>query len=674
MFSLAGLNPTQRAAAETTHGPLLILAGAGSGKTRTVTYRVAHMISNCDISPKEILAISFTNKAAGEMKERIAGILGKRQGRGLTVSTFHSLGLRILRSEIQLIGYQKKFTIYDTSDQIALLRTIMQKIVGEKNYDIKRFQGRISFLKNKGIDHENFYDSPYFNPDEPDDVMLEIVYKEYQERLLFYNAIDFDDILGLTLRVFRENPEIASKYSKTYKFIMVDEYQDTNPLQFELIRHLTMEHNNICVVGDDDQSIYGFRGADIKNILDFENIYEGCKVIKLEQNYRSTQPILSLANEVIKQNKNRKDKTMWTDNKEGITPKAWMAADTDHEAEIIIDEITRLQAEGCHLADIAVLVRSTMQFPPLEDQLKMSMIPYQILGGQKFYERKEVKDILAYMSLIYNKLDEISLRRILNVPNRGIGLKTLQGLLEIVEAEKNSLFRVIQKTSDDKPKLKDFCELIEQMNKIFEDKGLKEGVEDLIEKVNYKDFVRKSYKRQEQVDRRLQDIENFILSCERFEKYNPNATLSSFLEKMVLQDSQNNQDGDEDDDVRANEVRLMTLHSSKGLEFDNVFLVGFEEETLPHKRTISLGEDIGEERRLAYVGVTRARENLIMTYCKRRKIYGKDTPRHISRFLKGLEKHYVTIDRTTLAHIGTEEEQEQYKADFFGNLFESIED
>ena len=673
MFSLAGLNPTQRTAAETIHGPVLILAGAGSGKTRTVTYRVAHMISNCAISPKNILAISFTNKAAGEMRERIQGVLGRKQSRGLTVSTFHSLGLRILKKEINRIGYQKKFTIYDTSDQIAVLRSLLGKVHGEKDYDVKRIQAKISYLKNKGIGPDNFFDSDFFDQDNADDVMTEILYKEYQNKLLFYNAIDFDDILGLTLRVFRENPEVASEYSNIFKFIMVDEYQDTNALQFELIEHLTREHKNICVVGDDDQSIYGFRGADIRNILGFEKIFEGCNVIKLEQNYRSTAPILSLANNIIKENKNRKDKTMWTENESGHKPRAWVAADTDHEAEIIMDEIVRLQGDGVHLADCAVLVRSTMQFPPLEDQLKLSMIPYQILGGQKFYEKKEIKDLIAYLTLFYNLQDEISLRRILNVPNRGIGLKTLQRLLDKAEINKKTLYQCIIEESEEHKDLKKFVELVREMQIVFNKKSIREGVLELIDKLDYENFVRKSYKRQAQVDRRLGDIENFVRSCERFEKYNPNATLNNFLERMVLQDSQDNKE-EEDDDIRSNEVRLMTLHSSKGLEFDHVFLVGLEEETLPHKRTIAMGEDIGEERRLAYVGVTRARENLVMTFCKQRKIYGRLVPRHISRFLKGLENYFDKIDRTTLAHIGTPEQQEEYKSNFFENLFDSIEE
>ena len=439
MIDLSGLNPEQRQAAETVNGPVLILAGAGSGKTRTVTYRIAHMIKNLRIPGKDILAVSFTNKAALEMHERVGKLLGSRNKRGLTLSTYHSLGIKILREDIHHIGYNKDFTIYDQADQMSIIREALKNFKMDKaTFDKKTIASKIGLLKNNGISAEEYKDTEFFDPDDPYDQVTEYVYHYYQDKLQFYNAVDFDDILFLVVRLFEARPDVAKKYSERFKYIMIDEYQDTNGLQFEMVRGLTSAHSNICVVGDDDQSIYAFRGADITNILNFENLYKNTTVIKLERNYRSTSKVLDLANIVIKDNKKRKDKTMITDNHTGPVPILWACGSADHEAQVVIDEIIEHQRQGKFLGDIALLYRSNTQVPPFEDQLRLAQVPYAIIGGQKFYEKKEIKDLIAYLSVIFNPKDELSIRRSLNIPQRGIGTKSLQNFLDISKTKKIS--------------------------------------------------------------------------------------------------------------------------------------------------------------------------------------------------------------------------------------------
>lgn len=679
MISLAGLNDPQREAASTIEGPVLILAGAGSGKTRTITYRIAHMVDNLKIPGKEILAVSFTNKAAKEMRERVQGLLSKPKMRGLTLSTFHSLGVKILREDIHHLGYNKNFTIYDTSDQLTIIREALKNFRGDKNYDRKVVLSKIGFLKNKGISKDEFLGSPYYDPESPYDFAVDYAYHFYQDKLKFFNAIDFDDILFLVCKLFREHPEVAKKYSERFQYIMIDEYQDTNPLQFQVVLALTSTHKNLCVVGDDDQSIYAFRGADIQNILQFEKYFPEAKIIKLEENYRSTAPILNLANKVIQDNKDRKDKTMWTQNQEGNKPILWATGDTDHESAIIVDTILKYQNEGKHLADLCVLYRSNTQLPPLEDQLRLNQIPYTVIGGQKFYEKKEVKDLIAYLSTISNPLDELSLRRILNVPHRGVGTATLEKFVEYAKKHNMSLFEALTHNKEldlkNKRDIEEFCDLIRKYQMSFKTKTLSECISLLIDEIEYLKFIEDSYDNVHQVSRRKNDVQYFIESANRFTSYfKEQATLDGFLEKILLADSQDKEEENEDHDIRKNEVTLMTLHSSKGLEFDIVFLMGMEEELLPHKKTITENEDISEERRLCYVGMTRAREKLYMTYAKQRKIYGRDTPRFKSRFVNELVGDFVIEqDRTTFGHL-TEEEAKEYKKNFFANLIDGLED
>lgn len=655
-------------AAETVEGPVLILAGAGSGKTRTVTYRIAHMLENLKIPGDQILAVSFTNKAAAEMKERVAHLVNARGRRGITLSTFHSLGLRILREDIHHLGYNNLFTIYDQADQMSIVREALKHFKSGKNYDRGIIMSKIGLLKNKGIGADEFAQSSEYDPGTDYDVVVEFVYQYYQEKLQFYNALDFDDILFLVVRLFSRFPEVVKKYSERYKYITIDEYQDTNSLQFAMIQALTSTHENICVVGDDDQAIYAFRGADISNILNFEKQFPNTKVIKLEENYRSTFPILNLANQIIKENLNRKEKTMRTSQMSGDLPQLWASGDSDHEAAIVIEEIIRLQSHGIMLSDMAILYRSNTQVPPFEDQLRLGQVPYNIIGGQKFYEKKEIKDIIAYLSVIQNPRDELALRRILNVPNRGIGSVTLNKFLEISTREKRPLFYALDDEIEHKG-VREFTEIIKKYRIRFEEQPLLHTINELIEEINYFDFIEKSYDSAKLMNRKKDDVKNFLLTADRFQdRFGEEATLKNFVERLLLADARDTQSSNEE---KSNEVTLMTFHASKGLEYDYVFLVGMEEELLPHKKTIIDNSDINEERRLCYVGVTRARKKLIMTYAKERKIYNKMTPRFKSRFVIELGQCYKELDRTNFGDM-SEDEIQDFKKSFFSNLASSL--
>jgi DNA helicase-2/ATP-dependent DNA helicase PcrA len=673
VISLDGLNPEQRDAAATVDGPVLILAGAGSGKTRTITFRVAHMLENLGIPGNQILAVSFTNKAAAEMTERVRKLVPAAKSRkGLTMCTFHSLGIRILREDIHHLGYNNLFTIYDSADQMSIIREALKNYRSNKTFDRSIVQSRLSWLKNKGVAPEEFPSSEHYDFENPYDGAVEYVYHFYQDKLKFYNALDFDDILFLVVKLFDKKPELAQKYSERWRYLMVDEYQDTNGLQFRFIQGLTSTHNNICVVGDDDQAIYSFRGADITNILNFEKCFPGAKVIKLEENYRSFFPILDLANRVISENSNRKDKAMRTSRAGGEKPFLWSAADADHEAMVVVEDIIERQRDGVHLGECAILYRSNTQIPPFEDQLRINQVPYSIIGGQKFYEKKEIKDLIAYLSVIMNPRDELALRRILNTPHRGIGTVTLDKFLARAEESKVPLYSIIEEeaTSGKKPELAEFAGIISDMRGVFERQGLVAGVKAIIDRTHYLDYVDKCYDNAKLVKRKRDDVENFILSATRFsDLYRDEATLRNYVERLLLADAHDAPSGGGDE--LRHEVTLMTLHSSKGLEYDYVYVVGMEEELLPHKKTISESSDASEERRLCYVGITRARRRLVMTHAKQRKLYGRDIPRNPSRFVVGHEEAMTVQDRTTFVGM-SEEEIVEHKADFLSNLIKSL--
>jgi DNA helicase-2/ATP-dependent DNA helicase PcrA len=691
LISLSGLNPQQRLAAETIQGPVLILAGAGSGKTRTITYRIAHMVDNLGIDGKEILAVSFTNKAAKEMRERVHTLLSRKKCKNLTLATFHSLGVRILKKEIYRLGYHPNFSIYDTSDQLALIREAMKIFRTDKMaFDRKVILSKISRLKNLALGPDDWANTRYFDPEDPYDLATEFCYRHYQDQLRFCNAIDFDDILFLTVALFKKFPEVAKLYSQRYQYLMIDEYQDTNPLQFQMALALTSTHNNICVVGDDDQSIYAFRGADISNILSFEKFFPGAAIIKLEENYRSTSSILNLANKVISGNPQRREKTLWGA-KRGKAPLLWAMGEADHEAEVVVEDIVQYQSGGGHLGEVAILYRSKIQAAPFEDQLRISGVPYQVIGGQKFYEKKEVKDLMAYLASIHNPADEMALRRILNVPNRGIGQATLDKYLALKEQMGVHLFEAMRLRPDLDPAreqvINQFINIMTEAKRLFSEVKLVDGISRLLDATNYLDYIQKHHDdNPKQAERRKNDVMQFLESADRFQRFfKESATLDNFVERLLLQDSQDRQDlkeDDEDDDLRKNQVTLMTLHSAKGLEFDRVYFIGVEEDTLPHKKVVGESGDIQEERRLCYVGITRAREDLIMTYCKERKLYGKMMPKRKSRFIEWSDEElhptgteqplFVEQDRTTFGHM-TDQEVVEFKSKFFGGLIDSLE-
>jgi len=668
MMNLDGLNEKQKSAASIINGPLLILAGAGSGKTRTITYRMAHMIRNHKIDSSSILALTFTNKAAKEMKARIRKLVGRSTAP--ETLTFHALGLTILKKDIELLGMRKNFTLYDRSDQQSLLRQALKSLKNGKSFDKQTLLSMMSDLKNKNIAPHEYSNSLEFDESNDYCMALQYCYPYVTEKMKYFNAIDFDDILLLTNKLFDKNPEVAKAYSSQYKYITVDEYQDTNPVQFNILKALTSVHHNICVVGDDDQSIYKFRGADIENILRFETHYPGANVVKLEENYRSTPNILNLSNNVIKDNKHRKEKSLWTSKPEADMPLLWETLDTNHEAQIVIEQIEKLRTQDVAPREIAVLYRSNTQVPPFEDQLRLNQVPYKILGGKKLYERKEIKDLIAYFSVVFNPYDEISVRRVLNVPNRGIGAKTLEKYLNISSNMKKSLFRSLKEHSiiEQDAKVTKFIKLINQFKMSTTTLSLREFIQNIIDSTNYINYLSKMYDSPKQIEIRKNILFTFLESASRFEShYQGNNLHKDFLEKILLTDSQ-----DEKEEEEKNEVTLMTMHSSKGLEFDYVFIIGVEEELLPHKRTIVNGEDIEEERRLCYVGLTRARKQLYMTYCKQRNIYNKTCPRHISRFLLGKEEFYTHQDRTTFGHMSDEEAQE-FKSNFFQDLMNTLD-
>lgn len=677
MNLLNALNPKQREAVEHTEGPLLILAGAGSGKTKTITFRMVSLVKNHHIDPKRILGVTFTNKAAKEMRDRIKKLLPK--GSVLPqLSTFHALCIKILRDHIHHLGFDKAFTIYDTSDQLSLIRQCLDKSKNGKKYDRKIVQSIISKLKNHAISAGDFIHSKYFDQTNDYHHVVADIYPEYQRKLKLLNALDFDDLLFYTVTLLKSVPEALLSVSKSFDYVTVDEYQDTNPMQFDLIKLLTTSHNNICVVGDDDQSIYGFRGSDIKIILNFSVHFKNARIISLEQNYRSNNPILHLANAMIAHNKNRHPKKLWSTIESKDKPLLWSCQDDEHEALIIADDLLQLRTQGLLWSSVAILSRSNNQFVKLEDALKENQIPYQVFGGQKFYEKKEVKDLISYLAYIANPKDDIALRRIINVPSRGIGDQTLETLNTLALAQKATITSIIQKDqssfrSSTQQALTGFLHLIQDLRKMLHTHSLAEVVKTLLERIDYNNFVKSFYSDQPILaDLKKNDVQSFIDSISRFEKRHQATGRSSkdllfeFLQFCMLQNSPS---GDDEDETNAQHqfVSIMTMHASKGLEFDHVYLVGVQEDILPHKKTVDANEDLSEERRLFYVAITRAKTRLVMSYAKEKVSYNTPKDKLRSRFLLGLDEYFLYQDRTTLGHL-SEEEAIEYKKSFFQDL------
>lgn len=632
------LNEQQKEGVFTTEGAVLILAGAGSGKTGVLTHRIAHLIDDLGVNSYNILAITFTNKAAKEMKERVDRLVGMGAD-SAWIMTFHAACVRILRRYICRIGYDNNFTIYDTDDQKSVIKDILKR----KNLDPKQYKDRtilsvISNAKDNLISPDDMYQSSGGNYNT---MKTAEIYREYQEQLKKNNAVDFDDIIGLTVKLFNEDKEVLRYYQERFRYIMVDEYQDTNRAQFNLIRLLAGGYGNLCVVGDDDQSIYKFRGADINNILDFEKYFNDAKIIKLEQNYRSTQNILDVANEVIKNNAGRKDKRLWTSVKDGTKVIFNVYENGYEEARGIAEDIAhRHLHDGKDYSDFAILYRTNAQSRSLEEKLIEKNIPYRIYGGINFYARREIKDILAYLKTIDNARDDLAVKRILNVPKRGIGAASV-AKVDDYAYENDITFYVALRQAKEVPglqravsKVEGFVTQIEVLKSKSQYIGVGKLIEEIIETVGYSDYIDAESESDEQATERRQNIDELISKAVQYEETVDEPSLSGFLEEVALVADIDNLD--ENNDM----VSLMTIHSAKGLEFPIVYLAGMEDGLFPSYMSLSTGDesDIEEERRLCYVGITRAKETLIMSAARMRTVRGETQMNITSRFVREIPK------------------------------------
>ncbi|HCW2688354.1 TPA: DUF3553 domain-containing protein [Clostridioides difficile] len=652
-MNLDTLNPAQREAVEKTEGPVLILAGAGSGKTKVLTTRIAYLIEDKGVQAPNILAITFTNKAANEMRERVEQNIGP-ETKDMWISTFHSCCVRILRKDINKIGYNRSFVIYDSADQVTLVKDCLKELnLSDKVFEPKAVISAISGAKDKLYTPKQFKD---INMADNRMVKIADIYALYQDRLKRNSALDFDDLILKTVELFKANDEVLAYYRSRFRYIMVDEYQDTSKAQYELIKLLAREHQNICVVGDDDQSIYGWRGADIRNILEFEKDYDNVHVVKLEQNYRSTQVILDAANKVISNNIERKRKKLWSEKKEGELIKIQLTGSEIEEADFIADSIAQIaRKENRPYKDFAVLYRANAQARPVEDALNRSQIPYNIYGGTKFYERKEIKDLLAYLRVIQNPQDDISIKRIINVPRRGIGLRTIEKIEDRANLKQESIYSVlidIETNSDISTKarasISGFVDIIGTLRTIKEVYPVSKLIEKVLDTTGYMDELveirNKNEKdltgKGEEAQDRIDNLREFISIALEFESSNDdtyeNKDLETFLTSIALTSESN----DEEDNDR---VSLMTIHTSKGLEFPVVFLTGMEEGLFPISRAIKSMSDsqIEEERRLCYVGITRAKEELYMSLTEKRTLYGKTNVAIASRFMEELPEECI---------------------------------
>ncbi|GFO65233.1 UvrD-helicase domain-containing protein [Geomonas paludis] len=673
MLDLSRLNPEQLAAVKHTEGPLLVLAGAGSGKTGVITYRIAHLILDKRVPPDQILAVTFTNKAAKEMKERVEHLVGRKHCKGIVLSTFHSLGVRVLKRDIERLGYKKNFSIYSTADQVGLVRQIVREVnTDSKKYDAESIIWRISGAKNKLIPPDRF--AP--NPLDDIDMMAALVYPRYQSALKAFNAIDFDDIIMLTAELLQHHPPVLKHWQERFSYIMVDEYQDTNSSQYLLVNLLAAGCKNLCVVGDDDQSIYGWRGADVGNILDFEKDFKGCRTIKLEQNYRSTGNILDAANSVIGNNKIRKAKRLWTASGQGPLIDLCIVQDDEEEATSVVERIQleRFKKDTPY-SDFAILYRTNAQSRAFEEQLRFEDIPYVLVGGTQFFERKEVKDSLSYLKVIANPLDEVALLRIVNFPRRGIGDSTVIRINQWSLEKEIPLFEAISRVGEIegiseaiRDKVLAFHHTLLDAAEAFRaEGGLAEKGKALFEKLKIEEEIFRTIDDQKAARRKVENVEQIINSMAAYEERVPQATLGGFIEKVSLMD-EDRFSGKDKKDHGKDAVTLMSLHSSKGLEFPFVFLVGMEDEILPHKRAIYEDDSIDEERRLCYVGITRARQQLVMTRTLFRKKYGKMEERVPSRFLEEIPGTVLNVQQSGVAKEVTPEEAEKTAEDFFAKM------
>ena len=629
---LEGMNDRQKEAVQYTQGPLLIMAGAGSGKTRVLTHRMAYILAEEEVHPWNILAITFTNKAAREMKERVSQLVGP-QAEDMWVSTFHSMCVRILRRDIELLGYQRSFTICDPSEQQTAMKRILKKLdIDSEKYDYRMILNRISQAKNDLEDVEEF-NNKYTGYVEQ---IIGKCYREYQKELAKSMTLDFDDLIMLTVQLFQKHPETLQYYQQKFQYIHVDEYQDTNHAQYRLVTMLAKKFKNICVVGDADQSIYGWRGADMSNILEFEKDYQNAKVVLLEQNYRSTKTILQAANHVIENNVNRKVKKLWTENEEGQAITYYRAQSEQDEGRYVLSQIQSLLRDGYHYDDFAILYRTNAQSRVMEENLLKSNIPFRLVGGQRFFERLEIKDLLAYLRLIVNSQDDLSFRRIVNSPKRGIGATSLAKLSDFAEVYQFSLLEASLQTTlsplsgKAAKALEKFATTIEELRKMQEFLSISEFVEQVIEKTGYLTSLEQQHTME--ADARIENIQEFISVAKQFEQdrleeESEESPLLQFLTDLSLVSDVDSDDGD------GRMVTLMTLHAAKGLEFPVVFIIGLEEGIFPSSRSIMEHDDVEEERRLAYVGITRAEQKLFLTNAYSRLLYGRTQTNRPSRFV-----------------------------------------
>ena len=633
------LNKEQKEAVFHTEGPLLLLAGAGSGKTRCLTHRIAYLIDEMGVKPWNILAITFTNKAAGEMRERVNRLVDYGADQ-VWVSTFHSMCVRILRRHIDRIGFANEFTIYDTDDQKTVMKNICKRLdINTKIYKERALLGAISSAKDELIGVSEYALNAANDMNQRTYAM---VYREYQETLQKNNALDFDDLIVKTVELFKSCPEILDSYQERFQYIMVDEYQDTNTAQFELVRLLAQKNRNLCVVGDDDQSIYKFRGANIRNILDFEKYFPEAKVIKLEQNYRSTQSILDAANAVISNNERRKDKAPWTERGSGEPVHFRQFDNAYEEAEYIADDVCRkVRKQGAQYKDFAVLYRTNAQARLLEERMIMEGVPYNVVGGTNFYARAEIKDILAYLKTIDNGRDDVAVRRIINIPKRGIGAVTVEKIEDYAQMRDVSLYDAMEMADEimslgkTAAKIRPFVQLIRELRKASSELTIAELIQKIVEKIQYVQYLQDND--DESAEDRIANVDELITKAVAYQEMHDEANLTEFLAEVALVADI---DKVEDDD---NRVLLMTLHSAKGLEFPHVYLAGMEDGLFPGQSAIWTNdqEDIEEERRLAYVGITRAMNDLTLTCARSRMIRGETQYNPVSRFVREIPEELL---------------------------------
>ena len=626
-MNLDTLNEQQKKAVTTTEGPLLVLAGAGSGKTKVLTTRIAYLIKEKGIDPDSILAITFTNKAAKEMKDRVVNILGP-SAYGIQISTFHSFGLSIIREHYEKLGYKRNFTILDSDDSLTMIKKIMRELnLDTQIYNPRSIRNIISGNKNGMVD-SNGYEK--FVHTEFDEKVLQI-FKKYEKSLFEGNSLDFDDLLLLPLVLFKKNPAILQQYQEKYQYILIDEYQDTNEVQYLLTKMISAKYKNICVVGDESQSIYSFRGANYRNILNFEKDYKNPEIILLEKNYRSTQNILNVANNIISNNTQKKDKNLWTDNEEGPKVVYHQSYNEKDEALYVVDKIAELLEKGVNERDIAVLYRTNAQSRVIEEAMLRTNIPYKIVGSVYFYNRKEIKDLIAYLKVIHNTADNINLLRVINVPRRGIGAKTIERLSDSAYLNNTSIYDAIK---DGKELI--FKNIIEEIREVMGDLTLTELVDLVLEKSGLNQSL--SLEKTIESEIRLENLREFRTITKEFEERHGIISLEEFLyEISLVADVEEYKNND-------NVVTLMTVHSAKGLEFDYVFIVGLEEGIFPHMNSSDSTDEIEEERRLCYVAVTRAKKALRLVNTKKRTIYGITNFSLPSRFISEIDDEYLEVE------------------------------